>query len=168
MNANEAPLLVFREAALEHIPGIFRVRVSVRENPMSEEQLRQRGITPESLAQALAASCKGWVAEENGAVIGFCLADAAARSIWALFILPEYEGRRLGRKLLASAVAWLWGCGAERIWLTTGPATRAAGFYRHLGWKAVASTEHGEVRFELERPRASDEPTALTAAPGAG
>lgn len=66
--------------------------------------------------------------------------------------MPEQEGRGLGRQLLDAAVAWLWEQGADRIWLTTGPDTRAAGFYRHVGWGVAGVTEQGEIRFELARP----------------
>jgi GNAT superfamily N-acetyltransferase len=140
------------EATARHIPGIFHVRVSVRENVLNEQQLRERGITPEAVAAALDSHCKAWVAESNGDVVGFSIANRKTDSIWALFVLPEYEGQGLGRRLMEPAVAWLWASGAERIWLTTGPTTRAACFYRHLGWQEAGMTEHGEIRFELERP----------------
>jgi GNAT superfamily N-acetyltransferase len=141
-----------REACAEDIPGIFHVRVSVRENHLDTEQLRQRGITPESIALDFEGGRKGWVAAAGGRVVGFSIGDAHTDSVWALFVLPEYEGQGLGRRLLNAAVSWLWECGAERVWLATGPETRAEGFYRHLGWQATAVTPYGEVRFELPRP----------------
>ena len=72
--------------------------------------------------------------------------------IWALFLLPEWEGQGLGRDLLERAVGWLWGEGCESIWLTTEPGSRAEGFYAHLGWTRAGMTDKGEVRFELQRP----------------
>jgi len=127
---------------------------------LNEEQLRQRGITPESVATVLESSCKGWGAEGDGQVIGFSIADSKTRSIWALFILPEDEGRGLGRRLLDAAVAWLWEQGVDQIWLTTDPATRAEGFYRHLGWDVAGVMEHGEIRFELARSAGEDKAQA--------
>jgi hypothetical protein len=53
-------------------------------------------------------------------------------------------------------VGWLWEEGARCIWLTTGPRTRAEGFYRHLGWQDAGVTEHGEIRFELLRPATAE------------
>jgi hypothetical protein len=52
--------------------------------------------------------------------------------------------------LLLRADGWLKETGADRIWLTTGPETRAAGFYRYLGWTAQGLTARGETRFELD------------------
>ncbi len=144
-------MVIVREAHRQDIPGIFHVRLSVRENLLSEEQLRQH-VSPEALAVLLESQCKSWVAEEDGQVIGLSIADSKIPSIWGLFVLPRHEGRGLGRQLLDAAVAWLWEQGADRIWLTTAPDTRAAGFYRHLGWNVAGVTEHGEIRFELARP----------------
>jgi GNAT superfamily N-acetyltransferase len=149
-------MIEIREARAEDIPGIFDVRVSVRENHLDLEQLRQRGITPESLVRDFEGGRKGWVAEANGRVVGFSIADALTHSVWALFVLPQHEGRGLGRRLLNAAVDWLWECGAERVWLTTGPATRAVGFYRALGWQQAGPTPYGELRFELPRPAERD------------
>src|SRR5262249_30093980 len=108
----------------------------------------------ERVVDAFRPGRKGWVVEDAGRVVGVSIADADTGTIYALFVLPEYEGRGLGRALLDAAVSWLWVQGAERVWLDTGPETRAAGFYRRLGWQAVGSTPKGETRFELVRPRA--------------
>ena len=50
------------------------------------------------------------------------------------------------------AVQWLWDNGATRIWLTTGPDTRAAHFYARRGWTHTGDAERGDIRFELSRP----------------
>jgi hypothetical protein len=49
----------FREATAADIPGIFRVRTSVVKNPLTSEQLEQRGITRASLAAMFLAEAKG-------------------------------------------------------------------------------------------------------------
>jgi GNAT superfamily N-acetyltransferase len=140
------------EARPEHIPGIFVVRVAVVENALDLERLRGLGITPESTEADLAGGDrKGWVVEEDGQVVGFSIADAPARSIWALFVMPGYEGRGYGRRLLDQAVAWLWSIGADRIWLETASNTRAAEFYRRSGWLETARTPSADIHFELER-----------------
>jgi GNAT superfamily N-acetyltransferase len=140
------------DARPEHVPGIYRVRLAVRENVMPPEVVARDGWTPERLADAFSPGRRGWVVEEGGEVVGFSIADANTRSIWALFLLEEYEGRGLGRALLTAAVGWLWGEGVERIWLDTDPASRAAGFYRRMGWRETGTTPKGEIRFELARP----------------
>jgi GNAT superfamily N-acetyltransferase len=140
---------VIREAGAADLPGISRVRTSVRENLLTVEQLEERGITNEGVAASFLADSKGWVVEHNGEIVAFVIADRDARSIFALFVLPAYEGRGLGTLLLEMALAWLREQGAARVWLTTGPDTTAAGFYERRGWVAAGPGAHGDVRYEL-------------------
>ena len=90
----------FREAIAGDLPAISRVRTSVRENHLSAEQLRDRGITNESVAASFLADSKGWVAVHGQDIVAFAIADRADRSIFALFVLPDYEGRGLGSRLI--------------------------------------------------------------------
>jgi len=144
--------MTVQDARPEHIPDIYRVRLAVRENVMPAEVVRRDGWTPERVADCFRPGRRGWVVEDGGAVVAFSIADSDTHSIWALFVLEEYEGRGLGRSLLASAVNWLWEQGSERIWLDTDPHSRAAGFYHRLGWQPTGTTPKGETRFELVRP----------------
>lgn len=139
-----------REAVAGDLPAISRVRTSVRENHLSAEQLRERGITNESVAASFLADSKGWVAVHGEETVAFAIADRAARSIFALFVLPDYAGRGLGSRLLDLALRWLQENGVSRVWLTTGPDTKAAGFYKRRGWVAVGPGAHGDVQYELE------------------
>jgi GNAT superfamily N-acetyltransferase len=82
------------------------------------------------------------------------MADRWNGSIFALFVLPGYEGKGLGTRLLDAAVEWLWQSGIERIWLTTARDTRAARFYPLRGWVCVAELPNGELYFELARSTA--------------
>ena len=78
-----------------------------------------------SIAASLLANSKGWVAERSGQIVAFSMADRADPSIFALFVLPGYEGCGLGNRLLDLALGWLWDNGAELVWLTTSPETKA-------------------------------------------
>jgi len=78
---------------------------------------------------------------------------AGATGPMILFVLPAFEGRRIGSRLLDLATQWLWANGSDRIWLTTAQGTRAAGFYERRGWIANGRGEHGDVRYEQGRPR---------------
>ena len=51
---------------------------------------------------------KSLVAEFNRQVVAFSIADRQSGSIFALFVLPEYEGKGIGSRLLNTAVEWLW------------------------------------------------------------
>jgi GNAT superfamily N-acetyltransferase len=143
---------IIREAQPADLSGIAIVRTSVRENLLNPEQLAARGITLASVAASLAAECKGWVAVLDGRIVAFSIANRETASIFALFVLPDYESKGLGQRLLALAVQWLWDQGANRLWLSTAPGTRAAGFYRQAGWQGVAPGHDGQLRFELYRP----------------
>ena len=147
--------IVVREARGTDMPGISRVRTSVVENLLTREQLDQRGITEASVAASFLADSKGWVALSGDEVVAFSIADRASRSIFALFVLPQFEGRGLGSRLLDLALDWLWANGADLVWLTTGPGTRAARFYERRGWVATGTTATGDVRYELRRPTPS-------------
>lgn len=138
---------VFRIATAADLPGISRVRQSVRENMATTEQLRARGITNESVAASFLADSRGWLAERNGEVIAFAIADRAEKSIFALFVLPDFEDQGIGGRLLA--LEWLRENGVRNVWLATGPDTKAARFYERRGWVAVGPAEHGDVRYEL-------------------
>ena len=124
----------------------------MRENLLTTEQMDILGIMPASVIASLRRDRKGWVAEHDGRIVAFAIADGATSSIFALFVLPEYEDIGLGRALLGRAVQFLWDHGAELLWLTTAPGTRAARFYARAGWEQVAGEQYGELRFELRRP----------------
>jgi GNAT superfamily N-acetyltransferase len=143
--------IVIREAIAADMPGMTHVRTSVSENLLTREQLDERGLSDKSLAASLLKDRKGWVAEHDGEIVAFSMADAKEGAIFALFVLPAYEGRGLGSRLLELALGWLWEGGEERVWLTTAPGTRAAGFYRRRGWICVGTASRGDQRFELVR-----------------
>jgi GNAT superfamily N-acetyltransferase len=120
-------------------------------------QLNERGITEASVAASFLADSKGWVAVQGGEIVAFSIADRASRSIFALFVLPAFEGRGLGSRLLDLALGWLWDNGADLVWLTTGPGTRAARFYERRGWLATGPESHGDTRYVLRRAAAASD-----------
>ena len=144
--------IVFREATGTDLPGISHVRTSVVENALTVAQLEERGITNESVAASFLTDSKGWVAVQGEEIVAFSIADRATQSIFALFVLPAYEGRRIGSVLLDSALRWLWDNGAERVWLTTGPGTKAVRFYEKRGWTCTGQGPRGDLRYERGRP----------------
>lgn len=132
---------IFRRATLTDIPAMSRIRLAVRENVLSDPSR----ITEQMYRDYLELVGRGWVAEIDGAVVGFSYADKVNASIWALFMLEEYEGRGIAKRLLRLAVEWLFEQGADSIHLTTGADTRADGFYAAQGWTraAISETESG-------------------------
>jgi GNAT superfamily N-acetyltransferase len=90
------------------------------------------------------------VAEHDRKIVAFAIADRVSRSIFALFVLPGWENRGLGSRLLDTALRWLHENGATVVWLTTGPRTKAAGFYERRGWVAKGREARGDTRYELD------------------
>lgn len=130
------------------MPAITHVRISVAENHLSVEQMAERGITPESVLADIASGDLGcWVAEAEGEVVAFAMADRRDASIFALFTLPGKEGRGLGSALLARAEAWLVEMGHNEAWLTTASGSRAAAFYALKGWRVTEEGATGDTLF---------------------
>lgn len=137
-----------RQAASDDIEALHRVRLAVRENRLS----RPERVTVADYVAHLEVLGRGWLIEVGDCVVAFAIGNARDGNLWALFVDPEHEGRGYGAALHDAAVAWLFAQGLERLWLTTEPDTRAAGFYAHRGWVGGAVRGDGEVRLELTRP----------------
>jgi GNAT superfamily N-acetyltransferase len=139
---------MIRWARPDDMPAITHVRISVVENHLSVEQMAERGITPESVLADIASGDLGaWVAEAEGEVVAFAMADRRDASIFALFTLPGKEGRGLGSALLAQAETWLAEMGHREAWLTTATGSRAAAFYALKGWRVTEESATGDTLF---------------------
>jgi len=134
-----------RQATRADVPGIQRVRHSVRENVLTSGV-----ITDEDVIDYLERIGRGWVVvDERGEVLAFAIGNGEDGNIWALFVDPAHEGRGHGRRLHDEMVAWLRSRGLEQLWLTTEAGTRAERFYARAGWTSKGPARGGEVRFEL-------------------
>lgn len=144
--------MVIRIAELSDIAALFDIRTSVTENYQSREEIAAVGITPSSVAAMLVTDCCAWVAEVEGQLVGFSIANAAAATIFGVFVRPAFEGKGIGRALMQAAEAWLWSQGIGEIWLVTGnnPQLRAYGFYQHLGWHPVGVVSGGDFAGEMK------------------
>lgn len=142
-------LVSIRVAGITDIAEIFRVRISVNENKATLAVLANYGITPESLPEMLLGQGRGWVAEIDGVIRAFAMADADSATVFALFVEPGFERQGIGRNLLDEAEKWLAERGCAQIWLETdsNPRVRANGFYRHLGWTESNIQPDGQVKF---------------------
>lgn len=137
----------YREATIEDIPQIQRVRNSVKENVLSNPAL----VTDEACREYLTERGKGWICEIDGEIVGFAIADLKDNNIWALFLNPESEGRGIGRNLHNLMLDWYFSTGMEKVWLGTSPDTRAAAFYRQMGWTETGVHGDDEIKFEMSR-----------------
>ena len=140
------PVMGLRLATFSDIAAMHAIRLAVTEN-----RLRDPGrVTIEKYQAMLGVRGKGWVFEDDaGDIVGFGIADALSRSLWALFVHPRHEQRGVGRALHEAMVAWLFAIDNRPIWLTTEPHTRAARFYAAAGWLPQPSPVAGELCFSL-------------------
>lgn len=132
---------MIRDGRPADIDAIVHVRTHVIENHLSAEQLAEIGITPQSVLADMAAGHLGcWVGEADGAVVAFAMADRRDANIFALFVLPEHEGKGLGAALLVQCESWLKRHGHTIARLDTGRDTKAYAFYLRRGWRATGET----------------------------
>lgn len=135
----------FRDALLTDIPHMMAVRLAVKENALSNPDL----VTAPDYEDYLSERGKGWVCEIDNKIVGFAIGDLTKKNVWALFVLPEFEGQGVGRELLILLLDWYYSKTTDTIWLSTAPKTRAADFYRSFGWKETGLLPNGEMKFEL-------------------
>ncbi len=136
-----------REAIIEDYPAMHRVRMSVKENILNNPSL----VTEEDYISMVTQKGKGWIYEMDEVVVGFAIVDISTQNIWALFLLPEVEGKGIGKKLFHTLLYWAFQQKIDSLWLSTSPGTRAEYFYRQAGWKSTGITGTGEIRFELTK-----------------
>ncbi|MFN1130584.1 GNAT family N-acetyltransferase [Lelliottia nimipressuralis] len=130
--------------------GIFDVRTSVKENYLSREEMELMGITESIIIDMIEKSRCAWVAVDEGKVIGFSMIIVDEGSLFAAFVLPEYEGRGVGRSLVELAEQELFKH-HEVVWLETDKNSRAAEFYRRLGWVEKQNVSESDIRLEKLR-----------------
>lgn len=135
---------MIRVATISDISEIQFVRNSVNQNKLSSPGR----ITDQDVEDFLTNRGKGWVAVVDQKIIGFAIADLIGHSIWALFLLPEYEGRGYGRQLHQHMLDWYFSESRDPLWLTTEPRTRAEDFYNKHGWTEVGY-KGNEIMFEM-------------------
>ncbi len=145
--------IAIRVATPDEVPILNDIRTSVRENHMTLEQMADYGITPDVIADLLTTTGCAFIGTIDGVDAGFSIADSAEGNIFGMFVLPDYEGRGLGRLLMAAAEGFLFEKGCASAWLEAGaaPGIRAHGFYAHLGWRSDGLMPDGQRRFVKTR-----------------
>jgi GNAT superfamily N-acetyltransferase len=145
MNDKKLPVLNFREATIADIPQIQVVRNAVKENRLSNPDL----VTNADCESFIIQRGKGWVCEMNEMIVGFAIVDLKEENVWALFLLPEFEKRGIGKRLHHLMLGWYFGQSKKYLWLSTAPRTRAENFYRKAGWIEAGIHGKGELKFEM-------------------
>ena len=132
-----------RPAQLGDWDEVQDLRLSVTENRLSDPSRVTRSMYHDYILDR----GRGWVAEADGAILGFCIA-ALDGEVWALFVRPGCEGRGVGQALMRACVEWLTEQGVGEAVLETGAGTRAEAFYRRFGWIEAGRSRH-DITFKL-------------------
>jgi GNAT superfamily N-acetyltransferase len=129
------------------------LRGMTRENAITAPRLASYGITAESGAKQIEERrIIGYVCIDGNRIVGYCYGDRHTGEIQVLALLPDYEGRGIGKTLLSHVVAHLRSIGFRRLFLgcSNNPGHRSYGFYRHLGWRSTGTLDaHGDEMLEL-------------------
>lgn len=145
--------IAYRPAQPDDIAACVRLRGLTRENAVPAERLAALGITVESwAAQVRRGELLGHVAWDGPEMAGYAFGEVASGEVVVLALLPAYEGRGLGRRLLQRLVDALRARGHRRLFLgcASDPHLRSHGFYRHLGWRPTGRRDRlGDEELEL-------------------
>ncbi len=136
---------IFRTAELSDIKQMQVVRNLVKENKLSDPTR----VTDDDVALYIADRGKGWVCQVKGIVVGFSIIDLKDKSVWALFVDPEFAEKGIGKKLHSLMINWYFEQTKDNLVLGTAPNTRAERFYRFQGWTSIGSYPNGEIKLEL-------------------
>jgi GNAT superfamily N-acetyltransferase len=137
--------MTYREAHVADIEQLVQVRLSVRENVLSDP----RRITVQDYEEYLTVRGKGWVCETARLIAGFAVVDVKAHNIWALFVRPAWERKGIGKSLQKHMLDWYFSQTAKPVWLSTAQHSHAESFYRKSGWRETGHQPNGELRFEM-------------------
>lgn len=137
--------MFFREATTDDIDSYMIVRMAVKENVLNNPAL----ISRQDNADYLTKHGKGWVCEIENKIVGFSIVGLTQRNVWALFVLPEFEGKGVGRKLHDLMMDWYFNQTKEKIWLGTEPNSKAEIFYKKRGWIEAGTHGKDEIKFEM-------------------
>jgi GNAT superfamily N-acetyltransferase len=127
----------------------YEIRFSVTENLIHEAQVKylQRGQALQDIRQG-----GGWVCRDGQREVGFCLPLLIPEPyLAAIFVIPEYQCKGIGKHLMKLALSWFEKQGAHKAYLETDRGSKAERFYRHLGWHQEGEAELDcQVRYALD------------------
>ncbi len=114
---------------------------------------KQDSVTPEYKAQIEKRKANvntdpnihSWVAKYGEKIVGFCAASREKQDrIWAIYVLPEYQGKKVGKTLFVNALEWIGE--ADKILINVASYNdKAINFYKSFGFTESGNTVHSEA-----------------------
>ena len=139
--------MVIRQARTPDIKHMQLIRNAVKENILSSPAL----VPDKDVENYITQRGKGWVCIDEGSMAGFCIADLIDDNIWALFVLPDMEGKGIGKKLQTIMLDWYFNQEKSTVWLSTQKDSRAERFYRLSGWHEEGPYGKNEIKFMMDK-----------------
>lgn len=136
--------ITYRQASSQDAAACITLRALTRENAVTQAELAEAGITAQTWGAGIESGLyPGFVALDGDTLAGYCFGHRETGEIVVLALLPQYEGRGVGRAVLGMTVDALRQLGFARLFLgcATDPAVRSYGFYRHLGWRSTGERD---------------------------
>jgi GNAT superfamily N-acetyltransferase len=133
-----------RQATTLDLPRISAVRHGTAENRLGAPSL----VTPAEIEWYLNEAIF-LVSEDQAGIQGFTCANHQTGYLWALFVIDGAQGRGHGTALLNEVIERFRKAGQRQAFLTTGEDTKAATFYRSMGWTQTGLDRRGEPVFRL-------------------
>lgn len=115
-------------------------RFSTDDTPQGQEVMKER------MHRFFQPNAKTWVVKDGEVIIGYCLAikGTTENRIQALYVLPSYQKRGLGKQLMETALTWLGS--DKRVVLNVVSYNEAAiEFYSHMGFVKSNNSQADEV-----------------------
>jgi ribosomal protein S18 acetylase RimI-like enzyme len=148
--SREKPIIEIFEATAEDAAGIIAVQKKtwLATYPNEEFGITEQDIlskdwdSPDRLARWQKTIAEEgdanrlWIAKEDEKIVGFCSAQRGdvQNRIGAIYILPEYQGQGVGKKLLEKAFNWL-GDEKDATLEVAKYNTNAIEFYKKFGFE---------------------------------
>lgn len=144
---------VLRVATPNDVEECIAIRGRTRHNAISASELAARGITAETWGRDVeTGTLPGYVCTLHDHVVGYCFGHYKTGEVVVLALLPDHEGRGIGKALLQAVIGDFRASGFKRLFLecAADPSVRSFGFYRHLGWRPTGEqVAHGDEILEL-------------------
>lgn len=156
----------FSRARPDDARECVRLRGLTRENAVSEERLRDYGVTVQSWAADIeSGALPGWVARSAGRIVGYCFGAAKTGEVVVLALHPAHEGQGLGSHLLRLRVQELRSHGHTRLFLgcSPDPQVRSYGFSLACEW--TRRTGQPPLSFEFRSMMPSTHAESVAAKP---
>ncbi len=135
---------IYRPAIPADTAACIDLRGKTRENAIPADRLAQLGITLDSWSGGIRdGTLPGYICVSGDTMAGYCFGERDTGEIAVLALLPEFEGKGIGKRLLHMMVEYLARRGFTRLFLgcSADPRARSHGFYRHLGWSPTGARD---------------------------